>query len=737
MIDLEDEDAEPLDISLDLPVYEIVDIIDDSTFIIISSLDKILAKSSPGRRYLLKHSLKEGSSVVTQEESSKSRNNSRWETSVIFHIDYSKNFAISNNKQYFAFTTSYLSDTVVAGQLDKDYNLVQSMPPIQRRHRTRAISISDAGVVAVGSVGGAIDLYYEIFDKNRPSVIFPRALKWHIDPARALAFSLDGNYLLSGGNERVLVFWQLDTGRSQFLPRLTGEISDIVVDASSELYAVRLADNEIVVFSSLDLLSRLQVAGVKAQLPSTQPTTVEPTPKPKKSTTNIPSFSCPFFVNPKTKNAYFPLSSSSLVQIYDTQRDEQVGMVAVAPALQSGKVKVETQIKDPKVTHVSFTQDGKWMATVDEYVPPGIDRLLSKDDKEINLKFWRNDEGNWTLTTRVSAPHGTNTKISNLVPAGQNYNNGHAFLTSSENGGLRLWLPELIDENDKTKEEIEKNTDKELIKVGREYLNLKYSWSVRKDIPGIPHTPGQISTSWSSDGSVIVLALGSTMYIINGESFKVKATIPNVVDTPIYQLHIIGSRLVILSQTRLVVYDLINGAQAWSIGVTVPAPDAQNLLTVDAASGLIALAINNQGKSKISRIIIFSVDAPTPVHVQQFSSYIVCIRHVSGSPSTFQILTPELRFTTLSPSTQQNTTSATSEVEPSIDSFDASISNLYSVARVSRSAAAHTSAPDFDSVSSVITATTFDKVFEDAQIGGNSMEELFDGVFGVLAGRLA
>lgn len=729
-VDLEDENGQIFLTTLDLPIYEIVDIIDDKTFIIISSLDQVSSKSIPGHRYLLKHTLKDGKSIFADENVQKSKDSSRWDTSVIFHIDYSKNFAISNNKKYFAFTTSYLSDTVVAGQLDEEYNLIQAMEPIQRKHRTRAIAISDTGVVAVGSVGGAIDLYYEIFDKNRPSIIFPRALKWHIDPARALSFSLDGNYLLSGGNEKVLVFWQLDTGRSQFLPRLTGEISDIVVDSSSELYAVRMADNEIVIFSSLDLLSRLQIAGVKAQILSSQQLANDSTAmKSKKTNTNVPVFSCPFFINPKTKSSYIPLTYSSLIQVYDTNRDEQVGMITVAPALQTGKVKVETQIRDPKVTHVSFTPDGKWMATVDEYIPPSIDPLLSKGDREINLKIWRNTDGNWVLTTRISAPHGTNVRISNLIAAGSYYNNGHAFLTSSEHGGLRLWMPELISPEEVSNEgKISKDA---IIKVDKSRLN--YSWSVRKDIPGILHTPSRVSASWSTDGSVIVLSLGGAMYIVDGESFEIKASLPNIVDTSIYQLHIIGSRLVILSQTRLAVYDLINGAQVWSVGITVPELDSQNLLAVDSSNGLIALAVNNQGKNKIARIIIFSIDTPVPVHVENVPSYILCIRHVPSTSSTFQILNPDLRFSTLSPATEKQSNS-TFELQQHSTSFEDSISNLYSSSNGLRSS---TTAPalDFDSVSDVITATTFDSAFEDAQTGGCSMNELFENVFSVLANK--
>uniref|UniRef100_A0A803MP60 WD repeat-containing protein 75 second beta-propeller domain-containing protein n=1 Tax=Chenopodium quinoa TaxID=63459 RepID=A0A803MP60_CHEQI len=43
---------------------------------------------------------------------------------------------------------------------------------------------------------------------------------WHSSEVKFLAFSTDGAYLYSGGNEGVLVLWQLDTGKRKFLPRI-------------------------------------------------------------------------------------------------------------------------------------------------------------------------------------------------------------------------------------------------------------------------------------------------------------------------------------------------------------------------------------------------------------------------------------------------------------------------------------------------------------------------------------
>lgn len=45
---------------------------------------------------------------------------------------------------------------------------------------------------------------------------------WHTGPVGALCFSSDGVSLLSGGREGVLVIWQLENNRSNYLPRWVG-----------------------------------------------------------------------------------------------------------------------------------------------------------------------------------------------------------------------------------------------------------------------------------------------------------------------------------------------------------------------------------------------------------------------------------------------------------------------------------------------------------------------------------
>lgn len=69
-------------------------------------------------------------------------------------------------------------------------------------------------------------------------------LHWHAHAVASLAFTPNGAYLLSGGEESVLVIWQLHTGKKEFVPRVGAPISTIAVTrgAQSEEYLLGLAD---------------------------------------------------------------------------------------------------------------------------------------------------------------------------------------------------------------------------------------------------------------------------------------------------------------------------------------------------------------------------------------------------------------------------------------------------------------------------------------------------------------
>ena len=72
--------------------------------------------------------------------------------------------------------------------------------------------------MATGDSRGKIILWRGVGEEASKLVL--STLHWHAHGVADLVFNSDGSYLVSGGEEAVLVIWQLQTGVKRFLPRL-------------------------------------------------------------------------------------------------------------------------------------------------------------------------------------------------------------------------------------------------------------------------------------------------------------------------------------------------------------------------------------------------------------------------------------------------------------------------------------------------------------------------------------
>lgn len=676
-------------IEVGVPVKKIVTVYSEDRFLLLSEHNHELQ--------LISHDTQQGNSIISK------RKNGRL-------------FAISNSGKFFAFYSYHKkTEYITAGQLAEGGESLVREKTFKRSRPVLSLAVSDDGLVAVGSTTGVVDLYYECFaaTENEPAM---RALKWHVDSVLTLSFSLDGDYLLSGGKEKVLVFWQLDTDNTQFLPRLGGEIRNIIVDPSSELYALTLGGDEVLVLSAVDLTSRLQVSGVKANF-TKLPNDPERERKRRKKNGNdddndrVGDFTAQFYIDPKTKNGYFPTKSSQ-IQVYDIAKDEQDSVFTVASTIQTGKVRKEELIEDPQVNQVAFTHDGKWMATVDETVSPAIDGLLSKDDKEVSLKFWHRSEksGKWELATRVASPHGANKSVLDIIPADPSYHDGHAFVSAANDGGVRLWRPTAINE------------------IGNNKSGPRtVAWSVRKILPPGSMTSSAVALTWSEDSSVIILGFETSTYVIDASNFTIHRVMPNILGSRVRSLKIIGNYLVALSKTRLVVWNLLNDSQLWSIYVQAP-QGGRRLIAYDAASQRIALATNYFTKDyKVeSKTYIFSVTSPMPIHIESHNQGISAVNLVPGTHS-FNVLDVNARISTL------EIRGTTTTIDQAKEEFSSEITHLYNLKRHAKIVPEMVD-EDEDNLQ-VLNVNSFDKVFDGSEYSLDNLETLFDKVLGVISPR--
>ena len=108
------------------------------------------------------------------------------------------------------------------------------------------------------------------------------------------------------------------------------------------------------------------------------------------------------------------------LQMFDISREMQIGRQALtrnhATSVNVGPE--ATKLAEPNVIFLEVTKDGRWMATIEEWLPPLQDvEYLAFDEqslfeeqsrrREVFLKFWLWDEeaSTWLLETRINHPH--------------------------------------------------------------------------------------------------------------------------------------------------------------------------------------------------------------------------------------------------------------------------------------------------------------------------------------------
>lgn len=525
---------------------------------------------------------------------------------------------------------------------DFDYTVPQSTLTFVYKSPIVSMAISNNSMIALGSLSGPIQV---LFGGN----VDQKLMKWHIGPVKSLCFTNDNNYLISGGQEKVLVFWQIDSDKTQFLPRLNGSIEKICIDTNKLDYynlMLKLNDDdednhELLVISGVDLVSRLSINTIRPQFHNLiNPTLYKSRKKYLKSkdknsfdiTKLKYDYTSNFEINPKSNHLYFPNKLN--VQCYDLIRNEQVFLQSVASSVSIGKVRSETKLNDPLIMNLKFTHDGEWMCTFDILENSDIDDLLSKDLKQYALKFWKYvepsnqgklQEGYWELTTKVIDPHGNGSPILSITPAPYSYNQGLAFVTADANGNVRIWKP---------------RTPKDLYSKQKSSVNGKLqqtAWTVSKVRNLDIFESKAVDTCWSNDGSMIVLTHESSIKLLNGSNLS---DIYNdrlaLSESNIRAVDLIEHNLIILSKRRVSSFNLLtNKVNELVAEVNLPL-GGKNLMAVDPSKNLFALGVNyyntHNDKFEInSKVIIFSPHEVSPRYIHHHDHGISSINCFNSS----------------------------------------------------------------------------------------------------------
>lgn len=512
----------------------------------------------------------------------------------------------------------------------RELNVPRSITSIDVRSHTLSSSTKKKRLamdVVVGCQDGLIFIYDDILFRltskaksPEEDTVVSRRFHWHRNAVLTVKWSLDGNYVISGGHETVMVIWQLDTGQQQFLPHLSASVEHLTVSKTGSSYALHLADNSVMVLSTTELQPTAYVSGLvlrHRRLTGKNAKRIPAILQHKEST--MLALAVPAD-NSTTSRA---CAKATLLQIYDVQRQQQAHRQAlvrnnitalnVAP---SGK-----PVQEPDVTHLKMSYDEKWLATVDEWTPPqhDVEPLYPANDdpllvaKEVFLKFWTKNEstGSWELVTKIESPHSMERTAANPILDLQANPLRSEFSTISSNGSINIWTP--------------KSRHRNGLPVKDRSGAQLYTWTCTHavEIPLALQNPisSTGALAYSPDGSVLAASSNRTPFIhfINPRTGKVQHTQHGSRPGRFFHLTFLNHHLITISRD-LRVYNTVNSELLYALALQSCVSDVYlvaNQLdqTFAVACNLPALASKEEGaraKAK-SHIMVFGLKSAGPV----------------------------------------------------------------------------------------------------------------------------
>ncbi|KAL1916581.1 uncharacterized protein VTP21DRAFT_5772 [Calcarisporiella thermophila] len=446
--------------------------------------------------------------------------------------------------------------------------------------------------IATGDEIGKITMWYCFSGEQIESPV-TSVLHWHAHRVNNLAFSNDGRYLLSGGEEAVLVIWQLETGHRQFLPRLGSEIRTITISPDQRFYALGHMDNSVRIITSLNLQIKQAVQGLKyAQ------TNHETNP-----------FTTGLVMEPRSRNIVLN-GLPGTIQFYNARTDKHVLELEVSPTNRVTRSD-NKHITVSHVDHVAFSRSGEWMATVD-----------SRDDEntkpELYLKFWQFDPDtqSYILNTRADYPH---EKEVTRVVFHPHAKESPMCVTVSRDGKFKVWQLQ--------RHSTESTSENE----------METAWTCRSTGYYRDYVP--TDAAFSNDGSILAVAYGHMITLwdpLTNMIHNVLTQLPSY--EPVQRLAFCsGSHfLVACTNKHLYVWNLLTCTVWWSCKLSV----AQ--LSIDLASP--HFVVSTHAPSNQTIFLAFNPESAVPMLVHRVytsTRALLCLprSNITSDPSHQRSLT--------------------------------------------------------------------------------------------------
>ncbi|KAJ7070869.1 WD40 repeat-like protein [Mycena amicta] len=348
------------------------------------------------------------------------------------------------------------------------------------------------------------------------------SLHWHAHAVSSIAFTSNGAYLLSGGEESVLVIWQLHTGKREYIPRLGSPIKTISVAKSAgreEEYLLGLADATYAFVSAAALKLTRSYSRFK----------LDPSAVPR-STPSTSTTSTPLSVHTPTSTLILPSSHPSSLQIFSPLSGTLVSELEVSPSNRVSR-RDEKPIEPCRVERVAVSVDGDWLASIDG-------REGDEDTHgESYLKIWSWDRktGYWILNTRIDRPHGLE-RVTGLAFSASDEGQAPLLATAGADGAVKTWRTKTVKNKSGSQEEF---------------------WLARTTY-NVHERPSHVS--WSPDGSLLAVTTPLQIALFAPSTNQLLHTLAYPESGKAHSSHFIGKGgryVAVVGEKEVILWDLV------------------------------------------------------------------------------------------------------------------------------------------------------------------------------------
>ncbi|OQR96978.1 hypothetical protein ACHHYP_12857 [Achlya hypogyna] len=254
-----------------------------------------------------------------------------------------------------------------------------------------------------GDSSGRMQVWHDL---DSEAAVAPSKLHWHAHAVGCLAYSVDGTYVVSGGEEFVLVLWHLESGRRQHVPRLSAQLTSIAVRPDGAGYLVAGHDNSVLYYNHVTATHVWHACGLSRVGLSSAKTLINGR----------------MALEPWANT--LALQGTSLignVQLYHPLQDRVLSTVALTERNQVSRTFNEAPTRT-YATQIAFSPATRTMATV------------TVTEGESALRFWtRKGDGSFAVNTDVDAPHGPDHTVTAMAA------HDKLVVTADDQGEFRVW----------------------------------------------------------------------------------------------------------------------------------------------------------------------------------------------------------------------------------------------------------------------------------------------------------